>query len=69
MNYSPHLAPNTRTAPPTVELRKILNDASLGMLESFLSKHRAKRHIAPVTEKISAVSDTFTILLKSQQLI
>ncbi|KAJ8481088.1 hypothetical protein ONZ45_g15430 [Pleurotus djamor] len=43
MNYSPHLAPNTRSAPPTVELRKILNMTARDMLTSFLRKCRTKR--------------------------
>lgn len=39
-NYSPHLAPDTRTAPPTMELRKILGDAAVEMLEEFLRRWR-----------------------------
>ncbi|KAF9495136.1 hypothetical protein BDN71DRAFT_1559699 [Pleurotus eryngii] len=42
-NYSPHLAPNTRAAPPTVELRQILNLTARDMLLSFLRKCRMKR--------------------------
>ena len=42
-NYSPHLAPNTSTAPPTVELRQILEMAATEMLKVFLRKWRAKR--------------------------
>ena len=42
-NYSPHLAPNTSTAPPTVELRKLLKMASVDMLKVFLRKWRIKR--------------------------
>ncbi|KAH9916957.1 uncharacterized protein BXZ73DRAFT_92415 [Epithele typhae] len=41
-NYSPHLAPNTREAPPTVELRNILGMAARDMLESYLRKWRRK---------------------------
>jgi hypothetical protein len=39
-NYSPHLAPDTRSAPPTVELRNILGVAANEMLEEFLTKWR-----------------------------
>ena len=41
-NYSPHLAPNTSTAPPTVELRQVLKMAATDMLKVFLRKWRAK---------------------------
>ncbi|OBZ67658.1 Transforming growth factor-beta receptor-associated protein 1 [Grifola frondosa] len=41
-NYSPHLSPNTREAPPTVELRKILGLAAREMLEVYLQKWRKK---------------------------
>ncbi|KAL1739413.1 hypothetical protein HDZ31DRAFT_49439, partial [Schizophyllum fasciatum] len=37
-NYSPHLAPSTASAPPTVELRAILRTAAHDMLESYLRK-------------------------------
>ncbi|PFH45293.1 hypothetical protein AMATHDRAFT_82908 [Amanita thiersii Skay4041] len=43
LNYSPHLAPNTRTSPPAVELRNILVMAAEEMLESFLRRWRAAR--------------------------
>ncbi|EGO03997.1 hypothetical protein SERLA73DRAFT_84202 [Serpula lacrymans var. lacrymans S7.3] len=44
-NYSPHLAPNTREAPPTVELRAILNGEARNMLEVFLRKWRTRRRV------------------------
>ncbi|KAK7047338.1 hypothetical protein VNI00_006569 [Paramarasmius palmivorus] len=44
-NYSPHLSPNTRSAPPTAELRKILGMAAQEMLESFLRKCRTRRKV------------------------
>ncbi|KAL0068079.1 hypothetical protein AAF712_004739 [Marasmius tenuissimus] len=44
-NYSPHLSPNTRSAPPTAELRKILGMAAQEMLESFLKKCRRRRKV------------------------
>ncbi|CAL1698826.1 unnamed protein product [Somion occarium] len=44
-NYSPHLAPNTRTAPPAVELRAVLKMAATDMLRSFLRKWRRKRRL------------------------
>lgn len=42
-NYSPHLAPNTSTAPPTVELRRVLKLAATDMLKVYLRKWRLKR--------------------------
>jgi hypothetical protein len=42
-NYSPFLSPTTRTAPPTVELRRILGIAAHDMLEQFLRKWRRVR--------------------------
>ncbi|KAF5391626.1 hypothetical protein D9757_002402 [Collybiopsis confluens] len=42
-NYSPHLSPNTREAPSTAELRKILLMAAEDMLEAFLRKCRTRR--------------------------
>ncbi|KAJ7285781.1 hypothetical protein C8J57DRAFT_1285778 [Mycena rebaudengoi] len=44
-NYSPHLKPNTLTAPPTAELRKILGMAAVEMLELFLKKCRTRRNV------------------------
>ncbi|KAI1785956.1 hypothetical protein LXA43DRAFT_1035560 [Ganoderma leucocontextum] len=41
-NYSPHLEPNTREAPPAVELRNILSMTARDMLESYLRKWRRK---------------------------
>ncbi|THV05369.1 hypothetical protein K435DRAFT_961137 [Dendrothele bispora CBS 962.96] len=42
-NYSPHL--DTRSAPPTAELRKILGMAAQEMLELFLRKCRTRRKV------------------------
>ncbi|TFK19356.1 hypothetical protein FA15DRAFT_674517 [Coprinopsis marcescibilis] len=42
-NYSPHLSPNTHSAPPTAELRNILQERALQMLETFLRKERRRR--------------------------
>ncbi|PPQ74920.1 hypothetical protein CVT26_011356 [Gymnopilus dilepis] len=44
-NYSPHLAPDTRTAPPTAELRKVLGTAAREMLLNFLKKSRTRRSV------------------------
>ncbi|KAF8064149.1 hypothetical protein FPV67DRAFT_1503662 [Lyophyllum atratum] len=44
-NYSPHLAPSTRCAPTTAELRKILVAEANEKLESFLTKWRARRKV------------------------
>ncbi|KAI0331784.1 hypothetical protein GY45DRAFT_1248254 [Cubamyces sp. BRFM 1775] len=54
-NYSPHLAPNTREAPPTVELRNILNMAARDMLESYLRKWRRKLAVEAATPQSQAV--------------
>ncbi|KAI8974864.1 hypothetical protein BD414DRAFT_176887 [Trametes punicea] len=54
-NYSPHLAPNTREAPPTVELRDILNMTARDMLESYLRKWRRKLAVEGVTPQSQAV--------------
>lgn len=40
LNYSPHLPPDTRSAPPTAELRKILIMTAKDMLQLFLRKSR-----------------------------
>ena len=55
-NYSPHLPPNTSTAPPAVELRKILRLAATDMLKAFLRKWRAKRR-REETEKDRRVNE------------
>ncbi|GLB39648.1 putative vacuolar sorting protein 39 domain 2 [Lyophyllum shimeji] len=44
-NYSPHLPPNTRDAPTTAELRKILVAEANERLEWFLTKWRARRKV------------------------
>ncbi|KAI0628634.1 hypothetical protein C8Q77DRAFT_1067693 [Trametes polyzona] len=54
-NYSPHLAPNTREAPPTVELRNILSMAARDMLESYLRKWRRKVAVETATPQLQAV--------------
>ncbi|KIM35684.1 hypothetical protein M413DRAFT_326838 [Hebeloma cylindrosporum] len=45
-NYSPHLAPNTLSAIPTAELRKILGMAAREMLLVFLKKSQTRRSVA-----------------------
>jgi len=52
-NYSPHLLPNTRSAPPTAELRKILGMAAQDMLELLLRRRRTRRRVSEskVTQK------------------
>ena len=45
-NYSPHLSPNTQSAPSTAELRKILGIAAQEMLIVFLKKSRTRRSVA-----------------------
>ena len=54
------MKPDTETAPPTAELRKILQSASLDMLENFLTQYQAKRRSGspqrPPGSEINAVS-------------
>ncbi|KAI0760618.1 hypothetical protein C8Q74DRAFT_1208816 [Fomes fomentarius] len=60
-NYSPHLSPNTREAPPTVELRNILGMTARDMLESYLRKWRRKLAVestAPHAQAMRIVVDT-----------
>ncbi|KAF9479756.1 hypothetical protein BDN70DRAFT_906111 [Pholiota conissans] len=45
-NYSPHLFPNTLSAPTTAELRNILGFAAKEMLIGFLKKSRTRRSVA-----------------------
>lgn len=56
-NYSPHLAPNTSTAPPTVELRHLLKMAATDMLKVFLRKWRAKRRDEVADKRVNEVRD------------
>ncbi|KAF8918725.1 hypothetical protein CPB85DRAFT_1373750 [Mucidula mucida] len=56
-NYSPHLSPNTRSAPPTAELRKILGMAAQEMLEKFLKKCRTRRKLYAQLEKTKELYD------------
>ncbi|KAI0641370.1 hypothetical protein C8Q79DRAFT_990403 [Trametes meyenii] len=51
-NYSPHLEPNTREAPPTVELRNILSMTARDMLESYLRKWRRKLAVENATPQL-----------------
>jgi hypothetical protein len=51
-NYSPHLPPNTRLAPQTVELRRILEMTARDMLQRFLHKSRAKRRVDEVSTSL-----------------
>ena len=48
-NYSPHLHPNTREAPPVVELRDVLSMTARDMLEAFLRKWRRKLAVEAAT--------------------
>ncbi|KAG6819186.1 hypothetical protein H0H93_014532, partial [Arthromyces matolae] len=48
-NYSPHIPPNTHSAPSTAELKKILIEEANVKLESFLTKWRARRKAEGVT--------------------
>lgn len=55
------MSPNTRSAPPTAELRKVLGMAAREMLEKFLKKWKRKRIVdgktdtSPVNEVLLAI--------------
>ena len=51
-NYSPHLPPNTRLAPQTAELRRILEMTARDMLQRYLQKARAKRRLGEVSTSL-----------------
>ncbi|KAJ6630857.1 hypothetical protein B0H10DRAFT_1983437 [Mycena sp. CBHHK59/15] len=63
-NYSPYLKPNTQTAPPTAELRKILGMAAVEMLELFLQRCRTKRNVAGKRKADSSYPVVDTVLAK-----
>ena len=50
LNYSPHLTP---PAPPTKELRNVLNENALDMLEEFLERERRRRVALGVDEGVN----------------
>ncbi|KAH9018541.1 hypothetical protein EDB85DRAFT_2154432 [Lactarius pseudohatsudake] len=56
-NYSPFLAPTTRSAPPTAKLRRALGIAAHDMLEEFLRKWRRVRSDSS-TPAVRAIIDT-----------
>ncbi|KAA1474965.1 hypothetical protein DENSPDRAFT_841652 [Dentipellis sp. KUC8613] len=64
-NYSPHLAPNTRSAPPTAELRRILGDAARDMLDVFLRKWR-RVHGEGADRSVHVIVDTVLAKLFAQ---
>ena len=57
-NYSPFLAPTTRSARPTAELRRLLGVAAHDMLEESLRKWRRVRSESS-TPAVRAVGDLF----------
>ncbi|KAI0948169.1 hypothetical protein AcW1_009756 [Taiwanofungus camphoratus] len=63
-NYSPHLAPNTRTASPTVELRSILTLAAKDMLETYLRKWRTKCRLEGLATSLPLEIIVDTVLAK-----
>ncbi|KAJ7598879.1 hypothetical protein C8J56DRAFT_1157947 [Mycena floridula] len=69
-NYSPHLAPDTKSAPPTAELRKILGVTAQEMLEAFLRRCRTRAlidsHGAPQSKSLHAAVDTVLAKLFAQ---
>ncbi|KAJ7046834.1 hypothetical protein C8F04DRAFT_1061878 [Mycena alexandri] len=63
-NYSPYLKPNTQTAPPTAELRRILGMAAVDMLEVFLRKCRTRRDVEGRRQADPSSSIVDTVLAK-----
>ncbi|KAK7020572.1 hypothetical protein R3P38DRAFT_2970278 [Favolaschia claudopus] len=63
-NYSPYLKPDTRTAPPTAELRKILGMAAVEMLELFLKKCRTRRKVEGKRKADTSYPVVDTVLAK-----
>ncbi|KIJ36750.1 hypothetical protein M422DRAFT_178931 [Sphaerobolus stellatus SS14] len=59
-NYTPHLRPNTRSAPPTSELRKLLQVSARDMLREYLRKWKNKALYSGETldEELSQIIDT-----------
>ncbi|KAI9509282.1 hypothetical protein F5148DRAFT_1148443 [Russula earlei] len=65
LNYSPFLAPTTRSAPPTTELRRLLRVAAYDMLEVFLRKWRRVRGDSG-TPALRSIVDTVLAKLFAQ---
>ncbi|KAF7363500.1 hypothetical protein MSAN_01006200 [Mycena sanguinolenta] len=63
-NYSPYLKPNTQTAPPTAELRRILGMAAVDMLEIFLRKCRTRRDVEGKRKADRSYAVVDTVLAK-----
>ncbi|KAF7294878.1 hypothetical protein MIND_01025700 [Mycena indigotica] len=63
-NYSPYLKPNTQTAPPTAELRRILGMAAVDMLEVFLKRCRKRRAVEGKLGNDPAQAVVDTVLAK-----
>ncbi|KAJ7632673.1 hypothetical protein FB45DRAFT_913126 [Roridomyces roridus] len=63
-NYSPYLKPNTQTAPPTAELRRILGMSSVDMLEVFLRKCRTRRIVEGKRKADASYPVVDTVLAK-----
>ena len=70
-NYSPFLAPTTRSARPTAELRRILGVAAYDMLEEFLRKWRRVRSDSntPAVRAVRCFLTRFTYLLLGDRLL
>ncbi|KAF8499515.1 hypothetical protein JB92DRAFT_3099258 [Gautieria morchelliformis] len=67
-NYTPHLQPNTRSAPPTSELRKLLVVSARDMLREYLRKWKNKVLYSgePVIKETSQVIDTVMVKLLAE---
>lgn len=55
------MSPNTRSAPPTAELRKVLGMAAREMLEKFLKKWKRKRIVDGKTDT-SPVNEVLLVI-------
>lgn len=68
-NYSPHLSPNTREAPPAIELRRVLGEAAREMLLVFLEKSRRRARVEKrkedVRSEVTRVGIGFSLKLQS----
>lgn len=58
------MIPDTNTAPPTAELRRILQSAAFNMLENFLTQYQAKRRSGSFQRLLSPEVNAVSILLR-----
>ncbi|GJJ14976.1 hypothetical protein Clacol_009246 [Clathrus columnatus] len=68
-NYTPHLKPNTRSAPPTSELRRLLAVAARDMLRDYLRKWKNKAIYSrePLSKEMCQIIDTIQAKLFAEK--